>query len=1443
MKTKSRNLCLLATFPLCVIVGNARAEITSTGNVEPEIANWDATITGYVGRNSDGTIDIAGGSNLFSRDAYLGEQPGVTGSATITGEDSTWINGRTLYVGHSGAGIVNVESGGRVTTNGLELGSNANSTGSLNIMGTGSHLQVSDNLVIGVEGDGWVTVQNGGELVAREIFGAADSMHGNGTITATEGAVLDATLQFSAVNGTQSTSVFGNGGSLLVNANGGNLGAGYKSNGSLEISGGFEVTSNRGYLGYKLGSQGVATLTGTGTHWNLSRELYVGLAGNGVLTLDAGAQVSSNTSYVGHNDGSVGTVTVSGQDSYWFARTLHIGENGNGNLLIENGGAVTGYSRYFGKNVGSYGTARITGAGSELGSSSPFYVGDLGNGELTVEAGGTVRNSYGYMGHAPGSSGTATISGQDSRWSNSRTLNIGHEGYGSVDIDAGAYLSARNTNLGFAAGASGEVSVMGVETTFRTLETLTVGDSGNGSLSISAGAYVSGGSEFYIARLPGSSGIVDMSGEGSTLYAAHVTIGSSVFNGNSGRGTLSLSSGAFLGTHRGGSIRDGRVVVSGNGTQWTASNNAISLDNLTSELIISDGGTIESRGAFIRDGNVFIEGEGSHWDSLGSQDSGHLIIGRDASSNAKLSIQDGGSFVVDAVSVYGQEGIVVDGDGSTLTATGSFYLGIESNSSLLVSSGAALAGNYMVLGHREDANATARISGPGSHLTADQLFVGVTGGHGTLIIEDGAEVNVGFIEASLSDLSGNGTINANGAILDADIRFDAGGASSTTVEFGDGGLINISSNGSTLGVNRGKLVITNGSNVVSARGHFGSLNSLQNYDSFGFVSGAGSTWQVERLQLSSGGSLQIEEQATLTSTGSSIGTSGINDLGDSRVVVTGIGTKWIDESYIEVGSRFGEANLQVSHGAEIVTNVMYTSLDNLSGNGRIIATNGAALDGFFRFDQLNTMQQDFVFGDGGVLSIDWNGGYLGVGWNDYALATISDGVSVTTAGGEIGRGHNSVGTVIVSGSHSEWINTGSLSVGTIGIGTLLIQDHAYVQAANVTTGLNSDARGNIVVSGSDSQLKAESAVRLYNDRGEIHLRNGGSVIARTLDIGAGSLLTVDVGRGSFFSLSGVNSTVTNRGIIRALAGPELTTSGYTIPVGSRSWSGGGSYQAIGGTVSRPVTNGFYQFTVSENVTGELDETISLDLSEYQRVLFLNNGEELLGISLLSKVGSPAPVDVNVTALEQTTLDILDAQVIAAWEVNVTGSGYEADDPLYLSFSIDEILESDELKIWQYEDQSWMPFTDPGFSVASGFASFTVSEPGLYAIAEAYTADFNEDFSVDGGDLALWQAEYGDAATLADANDDGWADGSDLLAWQRQHTGTETLELASWQDGYGTVTQSADFDENGVADGADYLTWQQQFVAANGLTSNSAVPEPSALALLLLSLVGFVCHRK
>jgi hypothetical protein len=87
-----------------------------------------------------------------------------------------------------------------------------------------------------------------------------------------------------------------------------------------------------------------------------------------------------------------------------------------------------------------------------------------------------------------------------------------------------------------------------------------------------------------------------------------------------------------------------------------------------------------------------------------------------------------------------------------------------------------------------------------------------------------------------------------------------------------------------------------------------------------------------------------------------------------------------------------------------------------------------------------------------------------------------------------------------------------------------------------------------------------------------------------------------------------------------------------------------------------------------------------------------------------------------------------------------------------------------------------------------------------------SADFNGDSLVDGGDLAVWQAGFG----------------SGEAAVQRLDVGRDEV--------------GGDADTDGDVDGSDFLVWQQQ-LDVGVISLGAAIPEPSALMLLLVGVAG------
>jgi T5SS/PEP-CTERM-associated repeat protein len=268
---------------------------------------------------------------------------------------------------------------------------------------------------------------------------------------------------------------------------------GNTGSGTLNVNGGSQLSSSRGYLGNNAGSTGTATVTGAGSQWTNSTDLYVGRNGSGSLTIEAGGQVSNTmgTAFLGNNSGSTGTATVTGAGSKWNAGAMYVGNNGNGTLNIATGGQVSNATGFVGIAPGSTGTAKVAGVGSQWTNSNTLYVGRDGSGSLAVEAGGQVSNTFGYLGNFSGATGTARVTGVGSKWTSTNALYVGNNGSGSLTIEAGGQVSNTAGFLGSNSGSTGTAMVTGVDSKWTNTNQLYVGNSGSGTLNIMSGAFVS----------------------------------------------------------------------------------------------------------------------------------------------------------------------------------------------------------------------------------------------------------------------------------------------------------------------------------------------------------------------------------------------------------------------------------------------------------------------------------------------------------------------------------------------------------------------------------------------------------------------------------------------------------------------------------------------------------------------------------------------------------------------------------------------------------------------------------------------------------------------------------------------------------------------------------------------------------------------------------------
>lgn len=263
----------------------------------------------------EGYLTVSGGGLVSSaNNALLGELNGASGTVTVTGGGSRWDHQGDLYVGDRGEGDLQITAGGAVSSYIGIIGDDAGSTGVATVTGPGSSWSNSLDLHVGDEGNGTLTITDGGRVEnLNGLIGYSDSA-GAATVSGTN-------------------SLWTNVGSVHVGRGG---------DGTLTVAAGGQVTSGVGYIGYFSSSTSSATVTGTGSLWAIGNGLVLGNDGDGTLTIAAGGRVTNTNGFLGYGASyAAGHATVTGGGSLWDnTQDLYIGRYGEGTLTLANQGVA-----------------------------------------------------------------------------------------------------------------------------------------------------------------------------------------------------------------------------------------------------------------------------------------------------------------------------------------------------------------------------------------------------------------------------------------------------------------------------------------------------------------------------------------------------------------------------------------------------------------------------------------------------------------------------------------------------------------------------------------------------------------------------------------------------------------------------------------------------------------------------------------------------------------------------------------------------------------------------------------------------------------------------------------------------------------------------------------------------------------------------------------------
>lgn len=326
----------------------------------------------------------------------------------------------------------------------------------------------------------------------------------------------------------------------------GSVQVGGPGNGILIINNGGQVLSGEGRIATGLGG-GQAEVEGPGALWN-SGSLAVGFFG-GVeanLFVSGGAQLVSDIGDVGFSTGSDGAVEIADDQSKWtLSGDLKIGEGGTGFVNVLSGALVTCPNMILG--ISAFGDTRVEGFGTQpavVEVAGQVTVGQSNTGSVSVVDGAETSAHDITAGAGPGSFGSITVAGKStagpSFLSAEQNIVLGLEGGALMSIFEDGVVTCFDAALGVFAGSVGRAelgidSLAGDPARWVVNGNLTLGGIGIGQVALHNSANVTVGQTLFIEP-NGSIG-------GNGTFSAQMVVRNSGGNGpGNSVGTLIIES-------------------------------------------------------------------------------------------------------------------------------------------------------------------------------------------------------------------------------------------------------------------------------------------------------------------------------------------------------------------------------------------------------------------------------------------------------------------------------------------------------------------------------------------------------------------------------------------------------------------------------------------------------------------------------------------------------------------------------------------------------------------------------------------------------------------------------------------------------------------------------------------------------------------------------------
>ncbi len=753
---------------------------------------------GVLAVNADTVFDISGAGNQA-----IGN---LTGSGVVAlGANTLTLNltANSMFNGVLQDGGISGGVGGALTVdNDVETLTGVNTyTGATNIA-AGAGIALSGNGSIADSGD---VADRGSFNIANVSAGGAaiTSLTGDGSVAlgANNLGLAAANGSFAGtIGGAGSFIVFG-GAETLTGVNGFTGITGINTASDLILSGAGSVAASQSVLDY--GSFDISAAGNGGS-------TIADLQGNGVVAL--GTNTLTLTNAVSEFDGvieSAGGLTVAGG-----TQTLGGGNSYTGPTVIDpNAGLdLTGIGSIAGStdvaDNGSFDIYALTNGGASITTLSGDGAAQLGGNTLAITNGSTA-----FDGVIDGSGNLAVAGG-------TQALSAANLYTGATDIAAGATL-ALTGNGGVSTSSQvsddGVLDISAANAPGASITSL----NGNGAVALGSNTLtLTAAADDFAGSIAGSGGLT-VTGGAESLSGVQAFTGATYVGPGA---ALALSAGGSLGASSGVDAEgDFDISQTMNGTTIATLSGGGTVGLGARTLDVANGGT-GFAGAITGSGNVLISGgaqtltgQSTYTGATAIAPGATLALSGDASIAASSDVVDEGLFDISGENNGGTSVIALTGNGRLNVGANTLYVLHEAGTfdgTLLGTGGLDIEGGNLVLpslGNSTAYQGQVNVNGSAVTLTqssADDLAGPIALSNGTLdapdaitlsqnlVINGDSTLNgpaAGGVEPTASDsttltgmLSGTGTLNTNGNVIDDGAGAPAGGAAvqSGTFEVG-----------------------------------------------------------------------------------------------------------------------------------------------------------------------------------------------------------------------------------------------------------------------------------------------------------------------------------------------------------------------------------------------------------------------------------------------------------------------------------------------------------------------------------------------------------------------------------------------------------------------------------------------------------------------------------